>query len=628
MNKSKIKNLILSVFFVANAIWLASCEKLLDVNNTNSVYIENHYNNFNDADNAIIGIYGKLMELVDRVVVLNELRGDLMDIVPGNATADQIMLNNHTATADNYYSNLAPFFEVVLNCNDALANFDKMKAENKLSAKDYEFRYADVTTVRCWVYLQMAIHFGRIPYVTQPLVTVDDLKNTALFPEKDYEEILAELANSMRALPAATLDVEMTAPLFAAEASATGNINLKMLLLNKHFVFGDVLLYNHQYVEAATHYLRVIEDALAKGWTGVSVKALYKAQLSSDFNPSDSRFYISYLRDQHSNPVSYGSRWNEMFRLPSTDRNLASEMINMFEYKSRFAPQYPLIELFACTGRGNYQLKPSKYAIEDLWDAQMQRNDIVRFDGRGRQAAFDFVDGKPVVIKYLYDYHPGENNGLVTSLNFNAFEPNENNLNGKWYVYRAGLLLLRYAEAANRAGYPDLADALLQIGVRDKYNVGSWGGSGSNVEGVQYSGYPPADANTPSVPYPYPFFLDARSNTGYNQYQYFDEPWTDMLSLRRRAYLQRIRVPEGETYAKNDSILWMEKLLLQEAALECGFEGHRWGDLLRIAHRKNKFDGNNSGTELLNEAIRQKFEKEGREAPPTITPDNWFLKRK
>ena len=132
------------------------------------------------------------------------------------------------------------------------------------------------------------------------------------------------------------------------------------------------------------------------------------------------------------------------------------------------------------------------------------------------------------------------------------------------------------------------------------------------------------------MPYPYPFYLDARQNTGYNQFQYFDEPWSEARSLRRRAYVNRITVPAGETYTKNDSIIWMEKLLLQEAALELGFEGHRWGDLMRIAHRKNnRCDIEpGSGTELLNEAIRQKFLTEKREAPPDLNPNNWFLKRK
>lgn len=608
------------------AFLFASCEKLLNVDDSNSVELSNHYNNFNDADNAIKGIYGKLMKLVDRIIVLNELRGDLMDIVPGNATPDQIELNNHNAAPDNYYCDTAPFFEVILNCNDVLANFEKMRIENKLNTKNFEYRYAEVVSVRCWVYLQMAIHFGKLPYLEKPLVTVDDLKNQTLYPELEYEEILSRLAQSMRALPESSLDVEMAAPLFAASASTTDNINLKMLLLNKHFVFGDVLLYNHDYWDAAAQYLKVITDAEAKGWTGIGATTLYKARYNSDFSASDSYFYIAYLRNQQNSIDAYGNRWNEIFILPSTDRNLASEMINMIEYKARFAPQYPLVELFGYTGKGKYQLKPSKYAIEDLWEPQMQQNGSIQFDGRGRQSAFDFVDGNPVVIKYLYDYHPKTNNGLVTRLNFSEFEPNENNVNGKWFIYRTGLLHLRYAEAANRAGFPDLADALLQRGVRDKYN---WSGRGNDVEGIQYSGYPPGPYPEHSVPYPYPFYLDARSNTGYNQYQYFNESWSAAGSIRRRAYVRAISVPEElRPLSHNDSIIWMEKLLLQEAALECGFEGYRWGDLLRIAHRKNKEDGQGAGTELLNELIGNKFEKEGRTPPDLTTTDKWFLKRK
>ena len=147
--KILIKILIKLVCILALA-FLASCERLLETTDKNAVEARDHYNTFNDADNAILGIYGKLMGMVERVIVLNELRADLMDITE-NSTVDMADINNHTATADNRYCDLSAFYEVIINCNDAIANFNRMLAENKLSQDDYAHRYADVVTIRCWV---------------------------------------------------------------------------------------------------------------------------------------------------------------------------------------------------------------------------------------------------------------------------------------------------------------------------------------------------------------------------------------------------------------------------------------------------------------------------------------------
>jgi hypothetical protein len=135
------------LFAAFSMLSLASCDDLLNPDATQVVEDSENYQNVYDADNAIWGLYGKFAELAEHVVVLNELRADLMDVTP-NATPDQVALNEHTATAENAYCDPTPFYNVILNANDMIANFNKMLAENKISRENYEPRYADVVAVR------------------------------------------------------------------------------------------------------------------------------------------------------------------------------------------------------------------------------------------------------------------------------------------------------------------------------------------------------------------------------------------------------------------------------------------------------------------------------------------------
>jgi hypothetical protein len=585
----------------------------LETLNENEVDAERHYSNFNDADNAILGIYGKLMGLAERVIILNELRADLMDITP-NATADMTAICTHTATAENEYCNLAPFYEVILNCNDVLANMTKMRAENKLSRADYEYRYSDVLTVRCWVYLQLAIHFGSIPYVTDPLAEVKDLEKLENFPTKPFGEILRELTACMEAIPVKTLSV--TSPFYGSVADG---YNMDMLFLNKKLVLADLLLWTGSYLKAAEYYYSVVEEAEMQQFSG-SENYAYKVDGYVWDGTNEPRFQVCYVRYKGADLSSYRNKWKEIFSRASTNSELRREMITLWCYDPKFAPQYPLVEIFANTGKGKYRLKPSQWAIDSLWEAQVQRENSFVFDGRGRQASFDFVNGQPVVIKYLYDYYPqATDNNRTIYLEYGGLQ-NEYAQPGKWFVYRAGLLHLRYAEAANREGYPDLAYALINDGIRDHFDWTMDDASSKRTDksGVQYSGYPPASDSVKSAPFPPPFYLDGRFNDA--PFEYLRSPWRDSYGIRRRAWVQNVEKPD-HVLEKQDSIRWMEEVILREAALECGFEGHRWGDLLRIAMRMNS-EGRD-GTKFLNDQLAK-----AKPGTPPLSPETWFLPKR
>jgi hypothetical protein len=119
-----------------------------------------------------------------------------------------------------------------------------------------------------------------------------------------------------------------------------------------------------------------------------------------------------------------------------------------------------------------------------------------------------------------------------------------------------------------------------------------------------------------SKPYPAPFYLDARMDDAPS---YFRSPWRDNYGVRGRVSLQNIEKPDWVS-GRDDSVRWIEEAILLEAALECGFEGNRWGDMLRIAMRKNR--DNATGTAYINELITK--------AKPSValTPETWFLPKK
>jgi len=190
---------VVAVCCVLAFAFTTSCKGLLDANEA-EVLTEDEFNKTTyDADVAVLGVYSKFMGLAERVVILNELRADMMDVTV-NSTADMTALNNHTEDANNKYCDPTPFYEVILNCNSALASFDKMKASNILNEVNYRERYGDVMAIRCWTYLQLGIHFGTIPYVTTSIDTRAKAIDTLNFPKKTLDQLLPLLIADMNSL--------------------------------------------------------------------------------------------------------------------------------------------------------------------------------------------------------------------------------------------------------------------------------------------------------------------------------------------------------------------------------------------------------------------------------------------
>ncbi len=541
-------------FFAAVVVLTtSSCKKLIEVEPKTTVSAANMYRNVFDADAAVIGIYGKVMKLAKPYLLLNELRGDLMDIT-ANADVNLRQLSEHTATVNNPYIDPQPFYEVIVNCNDVLANFKNMYAASKLKQEEFNQRYSDVGAIRSWVYLQLGIHYGNIPYVTNPVVQVNDLKIAANFPMLSLPVLIDSLTAFTETLPY-TEDY----PVGTTLLTTVDGYSTQKFFINKNILLGDLYLWKGQYDKAADRYKRVM-DIFGPVTTGVGEQFFNQYRISSFSNSS-----ITYARILDFSSLTYTPGWRYLFERPQADNEFNWEMIWSLPFDKNFAPENPYIDLFSPNG-GSYLVQPAQQAI-DNWNSQTQvytfaantataaevLRDNFPFDSRGT-LTYRLINGKPVIMKYLFNYL-GTNN-----LPINTFSKP-----GKWFLTRAATLHLHYAEAANRAGKYRLAHAIVNKGINYHYDPLPGGSRIGDVTNMQQT----------FLPWPYDF--DAREGDG----PAFRNTWYRNVGIRGRAGLKPVTLPT------TDSVTNVENMIIAEDALELAYEGQRWSDLLRVAIRQN-----------------------------------------
>jgi len=551
---------------------LSSCEEYLDAEPQDKVAEEQMYRNVYDADAAVMGIYGKFMGLAKKYVILNEMRADLMTTT-NNSDPYLKELSEQNVSAGNPYVNPKDFYLVIQNCNDALKNFDIMVAEKKFTQSQYEQRYADVACIRSWIYLQLGIQYGTVPYITEPLANIEDVKNINKFPRLSFNELLDELVRFTEALKYKKLYDSTSSLLVIVDGYST-----EKFFINKECLLGDLQLWKGNYLEAAMHYKNVMETGTSRNDVD-----MYRIKFAEVITNNDLAVgYLRYYEQDATTLVDNNTQgWRSIF---GRDRDVLwnTEWIWSLPFDSDFAPGNPFIEIFSKTN-GKYLAKPSKWAM-DLWQSNTQSNGFP-YDARGQKFTYKMVGGEPVIMKYIYKYEAAAS----------TFKTD-----GDWFLYRAAKLHLRYAEAANRDNQHKIADALLNFGIKEAYTP----------EGYNTSTGDATDIMQTKQAFPYDF--DARQG----DFPSYRATWHRGGGIRGRARLQRAPIV-------GDVLISIENNIIDEAALELAYEGNRWEDLVRVSLRRND-------PSFLAEKIYQKLKSEGNTKAEEVRSklmnvNNWYL---
>jgi hypothetical protein len=568
--KIKISSLVKYVFLAAAVSGSYSCRKMFDTQPQNKVESKNAYQNIYDADAAVMGVYGKFIGLASQYEVLNELRADLMDITP-NAGADLQQINAENVQPGNTYADPRPFYAVIMNCNDVLENLKVMFDNHKLTEDDYDQRMSDIGALRSWIYFQLGLQYGTVPYITESISNINDITNESKFPRVKLDDLVQTLITYLNSLP-------YHDPYPAANSLIANSISgypSKMFFVNKKCLLGDLYLWSNDYHNAAITYKQVMETTTAAG-------------------TADSyAYYNTYtLNSGSDNDAVSISAWQTFFSRSMSDREFQTEWIWSIPFDNNFATPNPFVNLFANSGQGKYMLKPSQLAINN-WGAQ-QQTDGTPVDYRGPNNTYKIVNGQPIIMKYLYNY-------LDASLGLPS-DPLAKN--GKWYLYRTPTLHLRFAEAANRDGQTKIAWALVNAGIKGAFN-------NPNV--------PDTLSRITLLPPPYDF--DARK---------LDAPTIRGKYHRNLGIRARVNTTLLDTmiYHNND-VMTMEDKIVDEGALELAYEGNRWEDLLRVAHRRESLSPG-KGLSFLESKVAAKFTAAGLPVPDGVlklgaNTDYWFL---
>lgn len=519
---------------------MTSCEDFL--NTESSYFSDSTLDNPSDTLYSVVGIINKLQSLSDRTILLGELRGDLSDVTDG-ANSDLLEIAMFNVSDNNQYNAPHDYYAVINNCNYYLANVD---IEMKNNRNEYVFlkEYAVVKAYRAWTYLQLALNYGKVPLVTEPILTQEQADRD--YPKMGIEDICQFFIDDLQGLETVGVPAYGT----------IRDTDSRLFYFPIYVLLGDLNLWAGNYKEAAMNYYNYLNTR-----NGANVGAPINMNYSM-WSADDLRWEMKLLRSQGGNETySTATELVTMFpgdSIPS--ENQYSRLNDYFnsnqnnDNKVSITASQKLRDLSAAqvychmTSASNIIYPPASLEGLDRGDLRLSTNWTEREGGNGAMGS----DVKMV------------SNSKYTSRNVR--------------LYRRTMVYLRLAEALNRAGYPRFAFHILSTGVNNSVienEVIPYYAEGDaawlrqfNFPNNQYVLRTKADASDENT---YGIHSNGSGWTEYNEYYQFPDDSTLTAEARLAYQIEKV-----------------EDLIMDEEALEFAFEGHRYYDLMRVALRRGE----------------------------------------
>src|SRR5512133_97363 len=177
MNKLSRFSLIIATF-LGSVFLFPSCQGFLNPDQELKITEDKLFNDWYEYRSAEMGLYALQQQLVEQILVLGELRGDLLTITP-NADPDLVEVYNFNMSKENKYASPTNFFKLISACNSFIRVLKKSHPEilnPQAQVTNYDRLYGEVLCMRAWAYFNAVRIYGKVPFIPESLTSMTEIE--------------------------------------------------------------------------------------------------------------------------------------------------------------------------------------------------------------------------------------------------------------------------------------------------------------------------------------------------------------------------------------------------------------------------------------------------------------------
>ena len=654
----KILNIILAITLT---FVFTGCEDMLTVDSNDKAYTS-----ANDTLYSYLGIMNCVQNIAERQVILGELRGDLVttsqyvtDTLSEIANFENPQDKTITKEKGCSMLNIRDYYNIINNCNLYINNADTNLTKHN---KHYLVpEYSQVCAIRAWTYLKLVENYGEVPYITYP---IDDLDKATNFDYNNQNNMVNK-NNLIDKVIATGLDklVDIDYPYYGTYDNGAVSIQSRKLMFPVRLILADMYLLRgnseSDYRKAAEYYYEYLKKT-----SSITTLEYCSASLSRT-NKSDGVQSFNYTTQGNwgkwAASYSSSSDYDEITQIPSSANKQFGTMLtrvaDIYGYTPTSSQSSSTTESTDDSGNTTESTSTSgAISVSANYKAQVvPSNGYYTVSKQQHYINYIHMDATPTLDSLKCgDARYGVATSELSHEGDSYTLCSKASKGGTFYytipVYRKELVWLRFAEAINRAGFPEIAFAVLKDGLcKANFPV-------ATTKTVKRYVTDPVTGDTlhtetgrdstviDTVPYlklnadNAMYYVDSLELKGFNSWStinFNDDVWIGNFGIHARGcgfgewphdsnnltyyrtsltgthdstyfdytkmvnkYYENITTQYPDETDKQKCIDAVEDMIVDELALECAFEGNRFPDLIRIAEHKN-LAGIVNGTQWL-----------------------------
>lgn len=411
----------------------------------------------------MMGIIKRMQKLADRTVLLGEVRADLVDVDPLHASADIQELAANNVSAANVYNQPSDYYAVINSCNIYLANVDSMR-NSQGTRKYFEKEILAAKCFRAWCYLELLKIYGDVPYIRTPVLNSDNAEEIVASGKKEgMVTIVTDMINDLVNFRAAEND-----ELRQSYGNRTFNgIRYSEMVIPVRAMLAELYLWRGSYTGNQTDYInaiRMYHDYFTFPSEEINTgraKANWPSRDSE--RPSTSDYNSNFLAASQCAgvlPMETSQYYGTVSKLRGVFCSLDSNNYYPAVVASQRAKDISKAQdycQFLVEGGGLPEIYFREHDPNLYSDYKTMEGDLRLYSvSDGPDNVKDNSSNSHENSSYNNMYYLNRKYGTTTNGNsYLPFVP----------YFRNNILYLHFAEALNRAGFPETAFAILKYGL-------------------------------------------------------------------------------------------------------------------------------------------------------------------